>query len=68
MVPKIGTVTSESSNFGRIAMTPVIGCSGATLITPQASCKANLYGMVTTSSAVRGIHGPYDWIKSEWGL
>ena len=68
MVSKIGTVTSESSNFGRVAMTPVIGCGSATLIAPQASCKANLYGMVTASPAACDIHGPYDWIKSEWGL
>lgn len=68
MVPKIRTVTSESSNFGRVAMTPVIGDSGAALIAPQAGGKADLYDMMTASSATCGSHGPYDWTKSELGL
>ena len=68
MAFKIGTVTSESSSFGRVGMTPVIGYSGAALIAPQAGGKVDLYGMVTASSAACGTHGPYDWTKSELGL
>jgi len=68
MAPKIGTITSESSNFGRVATAHVIGDSGAALIAPQAGGKADLYGMMAASSAACGSHGPYDWTKSELGL
>ena len=65
---KIGTVISESSNFGRVTMIPVMGDSGAALIIPQANGKANLYGMMTSHTGAYGIYEPYDWIKSELGL
>ena len=68
MALKIGTVTYESSSFGRVTTTPVIGDSGVVLITPQASGKADLYGMMTARPAIYGICEPYDWTKSGLGL
>lgn len=65
---KLETVISESSNFGRVTMVPVMGDSGAALIVPQANGKADLYGMMTASTGSYGIYEPYDWIKSELGL
>ena len=65
---KIGTVISESSNFGRVPMVPVTGDSGAALIVPQANGKANLYGIMTARTSSYGIYEPYDWIRSELGL
>lgn len=68
MAPKIGTAASEPGNLGRVVMTPVIGDSGVALITPQAGGKADLYGMMTASSAACCIHGPYGWTKPELWL
>ena len=65
---KIGTVISESSNFGRVTMTPSTGDSGAALIVPKSNGSADLYGMMTARAGTYGIYEPYDWIKYDLGL